>query len=393
MRIPRRRFLQAATAGAAGIVLGGPGTSRATSAGLLRIEEPFHGAVLNHRHGRQASDGLTIRVTGSAPLGDRVLVNGQPTERAGTTFSADVLLTENENDILAQSDGRFGRYQHHVRVVWDKHSEPRYRFAIDDNIFFLRDIAQNNHRSLFDCHYLDMLRRLHGEYGTLFALNIYFTDNDGFDLTQFPDRYKKEWEENADWLKLAFHALADEPARPYQYATPQQVTAEFDKVVEQIHRFAGERAYSPTTITHWAMLQPTAFKPLAERGVKVLSGYFRQRNGVWGINYNLDDARSEYLSRHDALKDFDSGIVFTKVDLICNHLPSIDRVVPTLEPLPKDANQAEIMDLTTHEQPFWPFWRGHLPDHAKRAETAIRWVTEHGYKPVFFHEGFLGGRE
>jgi hypothetical protein len=25
--------------------------------------------------------------------------------------------------------------------------------------------------------------------------------------------------------------------------------------------------------------------------------------------------------------------------------------------------------------------------------VAIHWVTEHGYKPVFFHEGFLGGPE
>ena len=66
--------------------------------------------------------------------------------------------------------------------------------------------------------------------------------------------------------------------------------------------------------------------------------------------------------------------------------------IPTLAPLAKDPNQAEIMDLTTHEQPTWPFWRGHLPDHGKRIETAIRWVTEHGYKPVLFHEGFLGGK-
>ena len=183
----------------------------------------------------------------------------------------------------------------------------------------------------------------------------------------------------------SFAALPDAPRR-------RQVIADFDKVVEQIHRFAGERAYSPTTITHWAMLPPAVFKPLAERGVKVLSGYFHQRDGIWDINYNLDDARSEYLSRHDAWKDFDSGIVFTKVDLVCNHLSSIDQVIPTLEPLAKDPDQAEIMDLTSHEQPFWPFWQGHLPDHEKRLEAAIRWVTEHGYKPVFFHEGFIGGR-
>jgi len=34
----------------------------------------------------------------------------------------------------------------------------------------------------------------------------------------------------------------------------------------------------------------------------------------------------------------------------------------------------------------------YLPDHAQRLDAAIRWVTEHGYEPVFFHEGLLGGR-
>ncbi len=240
-RFHRRHFLKAGAAGAAGIVLRGPHAAWATNPGLLRIEEPFHGAVLNHRHGRQTSDGLTIQVTGGAPLGDRVLVNGKPAERAGTAFSAELLLRETETDIVAASEGSYGYGEHQVRVVWDKHSKPRYRFAIDDNIFFLRDIAQNNYRSLFDCFYLDMLRGLHREYGTLFALNIYFATNDGlFDLTRFPDRYKKEWRDNADWLKLAFHAHADQPDRPYQYASPQKLIADFDKVAEQIHRFAGE---------------------------------------------------------------------------------------------------------------------------------------------------------
>ena len=54
---------------------------------------------------------------------------------------------------------------------------------------------------------------------------------------------------------------------------------------------------------------------------------------------------------------------------------------------------AEIMDLFTHEQYFWPFYRNYIPDHPQRLDATIRWVTEHGYKPVFFHEGFLGGRE
>jgi hypothetical protein len=386
----RRKFLQAAATGAAGIIIG---ESKLASAGALtpvRIEEPFHGAVLNWRHGKKVQNGLKIQVSGQAPLRARVTVNGAPAKRAGTKFTSEVVLGKKETEIVAVSEGVFGRSEHRVRVVWDRHSEPRYRFSIDDNSFFLRDIAQKKYASLFDCFYLKNLRGLHSKYGTRFVLNIYYTTGDGFELPQFPDRYKGEWQDNSDWLKLAFHAYANEPARPYQYASASKLISDFDKVAEQIIRFAGEKTYSPPTVIHWGMVQQTALKPLYERGVRVLSGYFRRFNSVWDVNYLLDDDRSEYLSRHDALKDFDSGIVFSRVDIVCNSTP-VDRIVPTLAPLARDPNQAEIMDLFTHEQYFWPFYSQYLPDHFKRLDTAIRWVTEHGYKPIFFHEGFLGG--
>jgi hypothetical protein len=325
-----------------------------------------------------------------APLGDPVTVNGALAQRLGTQFLSELVLRERETEIVATSKGRFGRHEHRVRVLWDKHSQPRYRFSIDDNSFFLRDIARKGYTSLFDCFYLNMLRELHRKYGARFVLNIYYQTEDGFELPQFPDRYKSEWKNNSNWLKLAFHAYANLPDRPYQYAPPAKVIADLDKVSGEIRRFAGEETYSPPTVIHWGMVQPSALKPLAERGVRVLSGYFRRDNGVWDVNYLLDDHRSEYLSRHDALVDFDSGIIFSRVDIVCNNTP-VDRIAPTLEPLAKDPNTAEIMDLFTHEQYFWPFYRNYIPDHAKRVETAIRWVTEHEYKPVFFHEGLLGG--
>ena len=140
------------------------------------------------------------------------------------------------------------------------------------------------------------------------------------------------------------------------------------------------------------MVQPDALKPLHDRGVRALSGYFSQRNGVYDVHYFMDDERAEYLSRHDALMDFDSGIVSSRVDIICNNTP-VERIVPTLAPLAEDRNTAEIMDLFTHEQFFWPFYRAYHPDHFDRLDTAIGWVTENGYRPVFFHEGFLGGAE
>jgi len=386
----RRLFLQAA-AGVAGIVLQGCKASGQSGA-TVKIEEPFHGAVLNRRHGEPVDGGLKIRVSGQAPSGDSVTVNGAPAQRTGTSFRADIVLREKQTEIAALSQGRLGRQEHRVRVLWDRHSQPRYRFSIDDNSFFLRDIARQNYASLFDCFYLKGLRDLHSKYGTRFVLNIYYTTGDGFELPQFPDRYKSEWRDNADWLRLAFHAHANLPDRPYQNASPAQLIADLDQVAEQILRFAGEQTYTPPTVIHWGMVQPTALRPLADRGVRALSGYFHQRDGVWDVNYLIDEDRSEYLFRHDALIDFNSGIAFSRVDIVCNLTP-VERIAPVLEPLASDPNCAEIMDIFTHEQYFWPFYVHHIPDHFQRLDATIRWVTERGYRPVFFHEGLLGGPE
>jgi hypothetical protein len=116
---------------------------------------------------------------------------------------------------------------------------------MDGSKVFLRDIWQKQYASLFDCFYLAMLRDLHQRYGAKFVLNLYFTTADQFDLTKFPDRYRSQWRDNAGWLKLAFHAHADQPDNPYLDAPPEQVLADFDKIGEQIRRFAGEDTYSP----------------------------------------------------------------------------------------------------------------------------------------------------
>lgn len=388
-QIKRRTFLEATTAGVAGILLQTPASPFVAAAPGLKIEKPFHGAVLNGRHGQSLNGGLRIRVEGEAAPGEPVIVNGVQAQRMGEHFLANVTLREEETEIVASVSGKYGLLEHRIRVVWDSNSEPRYRFSIDDNSFFLRDIAQKNYASLFDCFYLQLLRGLHRKYQTKFVLNIYYATEDGFELPQFPDRYKSEWQANTDWLRLAFHAYANKPDRPYQYAGPEELIADLDKVREQIERFAGEEVYSPPTVIHWGMVQPSALKRLFERGVRVLSGDFRLHNGIWDINYFLDEARSEYLSRHDALKDFASGIVFSSVDLVCNNAP-IETIVPILESLAQDPNRAEIMDLFTHEQYFWPFYQRYIPDHGERLDRAIGWVTEQGYRPVFFHEGFLG---
>lgn len=373
---------------------------------MIRIMEPRHGAVLNHRHGRQGDGGLEVAVSGQAPIGYPVHVNGVPARREGERFIAAVVLREPETDIVAAGRGSSGIGEHRVRVVWDRASFPRYRFSIDDCSFFLRDLAARRPRSLFDGGpFLPALRELHRTYGTRFVLNLFFeTPEADFTLDRAPADWRAEWADNASWLRLSFHARAEFPDRPYQYATPERLAKDYDDVAGEIRRFAGDASWSPPTVIHWGMLPGNCLRPLVERGVRALSGFFVPYTGGsytsdgepaassshrWDVNYLLDEDRSEYLSRHDALKDFESGIVFSRVDLVCNNTP-VDRVVPALEPLAADPATAEIMDIFTHEQYFWPFYRHWRPDHAERCEAAIRFCTESGYRPVFLHEGLLG---
>jgi hypothetical protein len=386
----RREFLFGAATGAASALSPVVATAAAPD-GSVKIEEPFDGAILSERHGR-AVGGLAIRVRGTAPSTGRVTVNGTAARQEGGRFVAEVTLHQRVTEIVASASPAGAAGADRVRVVWDRHSRPRYHFALDDNIYFLRDVARKRYASLFDCFYLKLLRDLNRKYGTHFSVNLYFEAEDGFRLTEFPDRYKGEWREHSPWLKLAFHAYADKPDRPYQEAPVDKLMADYDKVGEQIHRFAGSEAFAPPTNLHWSMARPEALRALGRRGVRCLSGYFRRENGRWDINYGLDDRRSEYLSRHDVLMDFESGIIFFRDAIVCNST-ALERIGPALDPLATGPERRETVNLLSHEQYFWPFYSGYLPDHAQRLEAAIRWTTDHGYKPCFFHEGLLGSPE
>ena len=358
----------------------------------IKIENPIHGAILNRRHGVEIAAGLRVKVEGRAPFGKNVIVNGLPAMRDGEKFSVEIIIYDKKNEIIAVTDTSIGQLQHKIQVLWDQYSFPRYGFEIDDNIFFLRDIANKKYKSIFECFYLKKLRNLHKKYATKILLNLFYTDGSlysnkpEFTLEQFPEHYKKEWEDNADWLKLTFHAYSEFPDRPYQNALVKNILNDIDLIAEQIKRFAGEKSYTAPTIVHWGMTNHEAFKPLYDNGVRILRGDFtKNEQGFWDINYNLDNKRSKYLSRNNFLKDFDSGIIFGKTNIVLNNTP-IDQIVPILETLKNDPNQAEIMDVITHEQYFWPFYANYLPDHFDLLDTFLCWVSENGYKPVFWNE-------
>ena len=85
---------------------------------------------------------------------------------------------------------------------------PKYtHFSIDDATQIFQDIAFHEYESVFENEVLvGKLRDFHEEYGLKATLYV-FGKLDTYDLADFPDAYKTEFEDNADWLKIGFHSI------------------------------------------------------------------------------------------------------------------------------------------------------------------------------------------
>jgi len=353
----------------------------------VRILEPPDGAILNRHDGEATTGGLRITVRGLSKHGGTVLVNGVEAPVEGGRFETTVVLGAQENEIVAEAAGG-GKDK--VIVLWDRHSYPRYRFSTDDNIWFLRDIARHaeRYKSIFENEYLAMWRDLHRKYGARIHFNIYY-ETDGFNLSQMPDKFHDEWKQNADWIRLTFHAKANDPDRPYIHASAEKIRQDFLLVTGEIIRFAGREVLSPFTTVHWGETTLAGARALREEGVVGLAGYFDSDGEFPRVSYYLPLAQWQYASKMDYWKDTAADLLFVRHDIVINTVP-LEQIVPHLERLASDPHQSEVMELMIHEQYFYPDYRAYEPDYRQRCERAIEWVTRRGYKPVFYEEGFLG---
>ena len=375
--------------------------------------EPFDGGIIHEKSGSPVlseEDGrLKIRVSGIAPTGTTVIIIAPDglkitANRKDNQFFAEVFLKERFSEIKAElfqnvtdnkSISTLKKTESspvkviRTRPVWAKGTYKRFKFQIDDNSFWLRDLARKNYKSLFDCFYLEGLRKLYRKYGARFELNCFYsTPERDFDLSQMPERWKSEFEDNAHWLRLAFHADNEFPDNPYQATSADLFVKDFDKTADQLRRFAG-KAYTPPAIIHWGNIRPETYIPLFKRGVRTLSGYFiKSSRGNWVVSFQLPDNVCRYMLDHEGYYDFNSGLAFSKLHIVCNNVTK-DRTKPTLQSFANNPNTSQMIDFLTHEQYFWPFYKNYLPDHFERLDAAIGFAVEQGHKPVWHHEGFF----
>jgi len=267
----------------------------------------------------------------------------------------------------------------------------KYRFSVDDNILFLKDLGLNPgaYPSLFDHWYLRFWRDMHEEFHTKVHLNIYY-QTDGFDLTQMPDRWKPEWQANAHWLRLSFHALQDKPDRPYRNARYAQIAHDYDLVCGHIRRFAGNRLLGHTTTVHWAECPKDAALALRDRGIENLIGLFTPQgydSPTCTTGYYLDVAQCAYCDQRASWVDPETGLRFIRCAAVVNSL-KLDAVASFLDSRTATPETSDLVELLIHEQYFRKELDLHQPDVMQKVRAALVWARDRGYAPTFWDEVF-----
>ena len=240
-----------------------------------------------------------------------------------------------------------------------------YNFFIDDNVFFFDDIYRHGFSSVFDNFYLAGLKQAHERFGTKFTLNCFYHNwhNPTFDLSLFPDRYRAEFEANADWLKFAFHGHSEFPEKPYSEAYPEKIADHYAQWHQAMCRIAGEKSLIAPVIFHYFDAAPDARKFMRDQGMK----FFAVRTG----------AKAAFNSEFDQYE--------IPVDIILNLFKAdIAGIRATLER--KAASGQQKILIGSHEQYAYRHYVNYIPEYFDGLFAACEVMKEAGYEPVYFNE-------
>jgi len=351
----------------------------------VRITAPWDGDVLNRHDGAETDAGLAVTIEGVAPAGEPVSVAGEEAERDGERFRASVTLSAPETAVVAHC----GADEDRITLLYDRASYKRYRFSIDDNVLFLRDLAEQQPASLFDHWYLAFWREMHERFGAKIHINIYY-QCPGFILPEMHDKWREEWAANAGWLHLSFHALQNEPSWIYRNAPGRRLTRDWELVMDEIYRFATPAVTGDTTTVHWAEATQEGVEALYARGIRkliALPGF--HPDGAPRTSYHLDRAQVAHLRERDAWRDPATGMIFVACDEVVNSY-SVEDVPKILDQQEQSPHTCELIELLIHEQYFREELSNHQPDVRDKVIAALSWVSERDYEPCFWCEGFLG---
>lgn len=243
-----------------------------------------------------------------------------------------------------------------------------FNLTFDDTILLFEDISANNYSSIFENSTLNWYKELHDKYGVVISCYVYYEDDD-FNLSNFPSKYKSQFVENSNWLKFGFHTINGD----INYKVGD-IAADYIKTVNELERIVGEES-----IDNVIRLQ--MFKGSYDK-IKELSAL--EDEPIKGLLTADDNRRSYYLSSddnayiycHDELYDSETSLYFLSTDFRTEYVDNMDS---KLKELSDDSwnNQTGDLVVFSHE---WALSVG----NKEKIEKVCKYAKSKKYRFVFF---------
>ena len=359
--------------------------------GEIRFIFPDDGVMLTRATGEPTEGGIRILARVDASSGRKMTLNGIPMkEELFGIYSCPVELSSYKNPLIAK-DEESGE-ECRIDAYYLKNGYKKYRFSLDDNIWFLQNLTlhKDEYASMFEDPYLATLKKIHDLHGSKFHVNIYYETpkNGGFNLTEMTDKYKEEWKQNSDWLRLSFHANADLPDRPYAHASYEQMHFECERVHREILRFAGEEAFAKTVTTvHFGDCSLEGARALRDLGYRAfVSSYKKTESGI-DIRMYLNSEQCEILQKYGYYYDKDEDIIHFRYNGGIQHR-DIAAFNEAFDQQEKDFPNYLFKDFCLHEQYFYEDYERHQPNYFEKLDISAKWCRAHGYEPTFMDDLF-----
>jgi hypothetical protein len=300
---------------------------------------------------------------------------------------------------------------------------------VDDVIWFLRDLARQRPKSLFDNPYMRGFREIHDATGLKVQFNLfyrtdYFYGMDEFTLADMPDTYRREFLANADWIKFGFHALQEFPDYPWVNSDYADVAKCLRMIRGEVSRFAGDELFARALIPHWVPMSKDGVRALVDGGIKIVYSTVGPRyayNGnpdvlPYGHSFRLENnrkpetalfTRNSYMSSlaasvcgYNHISDGQNALIrmsgkylydpgtgmsfrdFCTRPMSCINIDSQDRLREKLDTL----RDAEFIGYGNHEQYYFRDYLAYQPDYMEKEMLVAKTLHDRGYKFIFMED-------
>lgn len=243
-----------------------------------------------------------------------------------------------------------------------------FNLSIDDCIDLFKDLTDSDYGSIFENETLAWARTLHIKYGVVTTFYTMY-ESENFNLSQCPDRYKKEFIQNSNWLRFGFHTLNDK--KSYESG---DISYDYLKTIKELIRIAGHESIDNVIRLQNFQGSKEGIGELLQLDEEPIIGLLTADDNRQ--SYYLDEKESNYIYCHD--KMIKDDCYFISTDMRMEYVDKIDEKIKELSSSSWN-NQTDYLVIFTHE---WAL----NSEIEEKVEAMCKYALKNGYSFVFFED-------